>query len=225
MKATTVRRATPVLALALAGMALTACGPGTDGASSSGSSASSSAAAGSDTSSSAGPTAAGDTSSSMSAGHSGSQGSGGSGGTDGGPQACTAAHLKASAENIDSAAGTTHFQLLFQNTGSSPCTLSGFPGVSFHGRDGAQIGNAAARDKSTSVTIVTMLPNGHAVADVMAPDGHSGYSADECRLKDVSFVGVYAPGSKDLIDVPWKTQECSGTSINALKVGPVHSLR
>ncbi|MFF4958476.1 DUF4232 domain-containing protein [Streptomyces sp. NPDC001222] len=225
MKATTARRAMPVLALTLAGMALTACGPGTDGASSSGSSASSSAAAGSDTSSTAGPTAAGDTSSSTTAGRSGGQGSGRSGGTDGGPQACTAAHLKASAENVDSGAGTTHFQLLFQNTGSSPCTLSGFPGVSFRGRDGAQIGNAAARDNSTSVTTVTLLPNGHAASDVTAPNGQSGFSADECRLKDVSFVGVFAPGSKDLIDVPWKTQECSGTSINALKVGPVHSVR
>ncbi|MER7178392.1 DUF4232 domain-containing protein [Streptomyces hyaluromycini] len=225
MKATTARRALPVLALALAGMALTACGAETDGASSRGTSAPASAAAGADTT--AGRTTADGTSSSTSADRSGgqNQGSGGSSGTDGGPQTCTAAHLKISAENFDTGAGTTHFQLLFQNTGNSPCTLSGFPGVAFYGRDGAQIGNAAARDTSASVTTVTLLSNGHAASDVAAPDGQSGFSASQCRLKDVSLVGVYAPGSKDMIDVPWKTQECSGTSVHALKVGPVHSVR
>jgi hypothetical protein len=223
MKATTARHALPVIALALAGTALTACGPETDGASSSGSSAPSSAAAGSGTSSTAGRTAGGGTSSSTSADRSGGQNQGS--GRSGGPQVCTAAHLKVSAENLDTGAGTTHFQLYFQNTGSSPCTLTGFPGVSFDGRDGAQIGNAAARDNSTTVTTVTLLPNGHAASDVTAPDGQSGFSASQCRLKDVSFVGVYAPGSKDLIDVPWKTQECSGTSINALETGPVHPVR
>ncbi|MER5796007.1 DUF4232 domain-containing protein [Streptomyces sp. NPDC001980] len=228
MKATTARRALPVLALALAGMALTACGAETGGASSSSTSAPASAVAGADTSSgnsSTAGSAADGTSSSTSADSSGGQNQGSSSGTDGGPQTCTAAHLKVSAENIDTGAGTTHFQLLFQNTGSSPCTLSGFPGVSFHGGDGAQIGNAAARDTSASVTTVTLLPNGHAASDVTAPNGQSGFSASQCRLKDVSFVGVYAPGSKDLIDVPWKTQECSSTSVHALKVGPVHSVR
>ncbi|MFI6360953.1 DUF4232 domain-containing protein [Streptomyces sp. NPDC050743] len=219
MKATTARHALPVLALALSGMALTACGAETDGASASGTSAPASAAASADTSSS--------TSASTSADRSGgrNRGSGRSSGTDGGPLACTAADLKVSAGNFDSGAGTTHFQLLIQNTGSSPCTLTGFPGVSFHGGDGTQIGNGAVRDTSASVTTVTLLPNGHAASEVTAPDGQSGFSASECRLKDVSFVGVFAPGSKDLIDVPWKTQECSGTSIHAFKVGPVHSVR
>jgi hypothetical protein len=97
--------------------------------------------------------------------------------------------------------------------------------VSFHGRDGAQTGNAAVRDNTSAVTTVTLLPNGHAASDVAAPDGQSGYSASQCDLKDVDFVGVFAPGSKDLIDVPWKTQECSSRSINVLEVGAVHALR
>ncbi|MGW1504114.1 hypothetical protein ACWCQW_37295 [Streptomyces mirabilis] len=72
---------------------------------------------------------------------------------------------------------------------------------------------------------MTLLPLGCAASDVTAPDGQSGFSASQCRLKDVSFVGVYVPGSKDLIDVPWKTTECSNTSIHALRVGPVHTVR
>ncbi|MET8957429.1 YbhB/YbcL family Raf kinase inhibitor-like protein [Streptomyces sp. NPDC004393] len=39
-----------------------------------------------------------------------------------------------------------------------PCTLTGFPGVSFHSRDGAQIGNAADRAMGTPVTTVTLIP-------------------------------------------------------------------
>ncbi|MEU2624286.1 DUF4232 domain-containing protein [Streptomyces sp. NPDC007157] len=223
MKATTARRALPVLALALTGMALTACGPGTDGASSGGSSAAAGADASSGTSSTGGRAAADGSSSSTSNGRSAGQDQGS--GSDGGPGACAASNLKVAEENPDSGASTTHFQLVFQNTGAIPCTLSGFPGVSFRGRDGAQIGNAATRDSGTSVTTVTLLPNGHATADVSASDGRSGFSADECKLTDVSFIGVYAPGSKDMIDVPWKAQECGGRGVDGLRAGPVHRVR
>ncbi|MGW7427764.1 DUF4232 domain-containing protein [Streptomyces sp. NPDC054813] len=162
-----------------------ACGPGTDGASSGGSSAAAGADASSGTSSTGGRAAADGSSSSTSNGRSAGQDQGS--GSDGGPGACAASNLKVAAENPDSGAGTTHFQLVFQNTGAIPCTHSGFPGVSFRGRDGAQIGNAATRDSGTSVTTVTLLPNGHATADVSAPDGRSGFSADECKLTDVSL--------------------------------------
>ncbi|TFV33929.1 DUF4232 domain-containing protein [Streptomyces sp. T1317-0309] len=126
---------------------------------------------------------------------------------------------------VDTAAGTTHFQLVFQNTGDSTCTLTGFPGVSFRGRDGARIGNAAERDTDTAVTTVTLIPNAHAAADAQAPSGRSGYSDAECRLKSVSFLGVFPPGSRDQIDAPWKTAECGSSAIHGLKVGPVHPIR
>lgn len=225
MKATTVRCALPVLALAL-GTALTACGSEGDDAPLAAPGPSSAAVAASTswaTSSTVGRIAADGTASSTAADRSGDQTheSGRSDGTDRDQLACTAAHLKVSAENRDTSAGATHFQLLFHNTSSSPCTLTGFPGLSFRSGDDTQIGNAAARDSSTPVTTVTLLPNGHSASDVTASNGRSGISADQCHCKDISFVGVYAPGSKDLIHVPWRTPECGSASIHALKVGPV----
>jgi hypothetical protein len=97
--------------------------------------------------------------------------------------------------------------------------------VSFHSRDGAQIGNAADRATGTPVTTVTLIPSAHAAADAQAPNGQAGYSDAQCRPKSVSFLGVFPPGSKDQIDVPWKTTECSGSTVHGLKVGPVHPVR
>ncbi|MGW4623023.1 DUF4232 domain-containing protein [Streptomyces sp. NPDC004592] len=224
MHVATVRRAIPVLVLALA--ALTACDKDTEGASGVPSTDSSTALSPS-SASSADPAASDGGASSASRSRAGAQdgSSDSDAGRGGDPQRCTSAHLRVSAEKVDTAAGTTHFQLVFQNTGDSTCTLTGFPGVSFRGRDGARIGNAAERDTDTAVTTVTLIPNAHAAADAQAPSGRSGYSDAECRLKSVSFLGVFPPGSRDQIDAPWKTAECGSSAIHGLKVGPVHPIR
>ncbi|MFJ9759835.1 DUF4232 domain-containing protein [Streptomyces sp. NPDC101149] len=224
MHVVSVRRTIPVLVLAFA--ALTACDKDTEGASGAPSTASSTALSPS-SASSAGPAASDGDVSSASRGRAGTQnaGSNSDSGRGSDPQRCASAHLRVSAEDTDTAAGTTHFQLVFQNTGDTTCTLTGFPGVSFRGRDGAQIGNAADRDTDTGPTTVTLVPNGHAAADAEAPDGRSGYSDAQCRPKSVSFLGVFPPGSRDQIDVPWKTAECSSSAIHGLKVGPVHPIR
>ncbi|MFD0183881.1 DUF4232 domain-containing protein [Streptomyces sp. NPDC127133] len=224
MHVATVRRAIPVLVLALA--ALTACDKDTAGASGVPSTDSSTALSPS-SASSADPAASDGGASSASRSRAGAQdgSSDSDSGRGGDPQRCTSAHLRVSAEKVDTAAGTTHFQLVFQNTGDSTCTLTGFPGVSFRGRDGARIGNAAERDTDAAATTVTLIPNAHAAADAQAPSGRSGYSDAECRLKSVSFLGVFPPGSRDQIDAPWKTAECGSSAIHGLKVGPVHPIR
>lgn len=128
-------------------------------------------------------------------------------------------------ENQESGAGTTHFELAFRNTGTAPCTLTGFPGVSFRGRDGAEIGNSADRVETTRATTVTLIPNARAVADAQVLNGQSGLSDADCRLKSVSFLGVFPPDSREQIDVPWKVSECSVRGAHGLKIGPVHPVR
>ncbi|MFG2303749.1 DUF4232 domain-containing protein [Actinacidiphila glaucinigra] len=227
MKVSTGVRVAPVLVLALA--ALTACGPETDKAGSSGSSP---VVTASDASSSRGDAssqgrAGGEEGSAdgTSRDRSGAQDTDSGAGRDGGPQRCASGNLRVSVENQESGAGTTHFELVFRNTGTAPCTLTGFPGVSFRGRDGAEIGNSADRVETTRATTVTLIPNARAVADAQVLNGQSGLSDADCGLKSVSFLGVFPPDSREQIDVPWKVSECSVRGAHGLKIGPVHPVR
>ncbi|MFD9286640.1 DUF4232 domain-containing protein [Streptomyces mirabilis] len=228
MTIATGRRAVSIIVIATAGMALAACGPGNDDASSTPASSqvdTAKSGVGSLDSNSDGK----DELKSAAKGAGADQGDSDAGtrsrGNEDSVARCESDGLKVSMENQESGAGRTSFQLIFQNTGSSPCSLTGFPGVSFRGRDGVQIGSAASRDSDSKVTKVTLVPNGHAAVELQARNGQSGLSGSECKLKSVGFLRVYAPGSKDQFNLPLKTSECSNGSSNGLSVGTVHSVR
>ncbi|MEU1621043.1 DUF4232 domain-containing protein [Streptomyces sp. NPDC005722] len=229
MKVPTACRVIPALTLAFA--ALTACGQGGDEAGA-GRADSPAAAAPDSSSASTSPSASREraagqdpSSDEVSRDRSGGQDAESEAGRDGGAQRCAAGQLRVSVEDQDSAAGTTHFQLAFRNTGTEPCSLTGFPGVSFRGRDGAQIGTPADRASGTPATTVTLIPDARAVADAKALNGQAGLSAGECRLTSVSFLGVFPPGSREQIDVPWKASECAVRGAHGLTVGPLHPVR
>ncbi|MEU1595463.1 DUF4232 domain-containing protein [Streptomyces sp. NPDC005708] len=57
---------------------------------------------------------------------------------------CATSRLHITAANFDSGAGHIGFQLVFENTGTAPCTLTGHPGVSFADTHGTQLGKAPA---------------------------------------------------------------------------------
>ncbi|WP_435129676.1 DUF4232 domain-containing protein [Actinacidiphila sp. bgisy144] len=241
MRTRTVRTGTLVVMLATAGLALAACGPDDSNASDS-SSASSSATASAPSGTATVPnddsadgtanpaTTGGGTGTSGSGGTSGSSGSSGGSGTGGATASagttvagCATSQLKATTANFSNGAGSTGFQIVFQNTGSSPCTLSGYPGVSFVKSGGTQLGKAAQRTADTPATRVTLIPNAHAYADVVTVNGQAGYSAAQCDLTSVPALRVYPPNQKASLDLPWNKQECVGSSVQNLRVGPVHS--
>ncbi|HEY1466855.1 MAG TPA: DUF4232 domain-containing protein [Acidimicrobiales bacterium] len=58
---------------------------------------------------------------------------------------CTSAKLSVAVGQSQGAAGSLIVPLVFTNTGSSTCSLQGYPGVSIVGANGAQLGAAAAR--------------------------------------------------------------------------------
>jgi hypothetical protein len=226
MRTRTARRGMSAALIAAAGLTLAACQTDPSGSSAAGSTgpAASTPASGTSIGSSAGSSSGGqvtspDTSPAPAAGASTAPAASSGGG---GPQICTTNNLKVTSQNFDSGAGNTHFELNFHNGGSVPCTLTGFPGVSYHGGDGAQLGNAATRTSGTAVTRVTLIPGANAVADVQMPNGQSGFSASECKLTQVKFLGVFPPGLRDQFDVPLNQKECVGPSIHGLVTGPVH---
>jgi len=85
-----------------------------------------------------------------------------------------------------------------------------------------QLGKAATRTTGTT-TVVTLIPNAHAYADVQTVNGVAGYSAAQCDLTDVPTLRVYPPNQTESTNIPWNTDECVGSTIQNLQVGPVHS--
>ena len=78
---------------------------------------------------------------------------------------CRTANLNVTAGAAQGAAGTQYFELQFKNRGGAPCTMNGFPGVSFLDRAGHQIGEPASRNVVTHDTI-TLHPSVTAYATV-----------------------------------------------------------
>ncbi|SDP01438.1 DUF4232 domain-containing protein [Actinacidiphila guanduensis] len=224
MRSTTVRRGVPALLLVAAGLTLTACGSDDTASTSSSAPATSTTAQAAPTST--GTTDTGGSTAPTTAGNAPAQESSGQSTRAAGSTtpSCATSNLKVTADGFSSGAGSTTFQLVFQNTGSAPCTLSGFPGVSFVKIHNTQMGKAAERT-STAPTIVTLIPNAHAYADVRTVNGQGGYSAAQCDLQTVPTLRVYPPNQKESTNIPWNRQECVGSGVQNLQVGPVHSNR
>ena len=72
---------------------------------------------------------------------------------------CATSALSISFGNPNGTAGAIHYTITFHNTGSTSCTLYGYPGVSFLTASGAQIGAPAVRQGGSSAT-VTARPRG-----------------------------------------------------------------
>ena len=134
-----------------------------------------------------------------------------------GDPACTSAQLQAS---LGGGAGAgmsqNHTGLQLRNTGSSACTLYGYPGVSWvRGAQGLQTGAAATRqpDPNGTERTVTLAPGAIASAPLDIVDA-GVISPSECKPVPVRGLRIYPPGSKDALFLPLPTAsggygECS----------------
>jgi Protein of unknown function (DUF4232) len=78
--------------------------------------------------------------------------------TAGGAPPCASGQLSVAVGQSQGAAGSLIVPLVFTNTGSSTCSLQGYPGVSIVGANGTQLGAAAAR--TGQATPLVSLPAG-----------------------------------------------------------------
>jgi hypothetical protein len=90
------------------------------------------------------------------------------------------------------AAGTIYYPIEFSNTGSSSCTLRGFPGVAAINSSDHQLGKPAARF-SASVHTVTLKPDQTAHALVGIIDDPAGVVSG-CHGGTAYGFQVYPPG-------------------------------
>lgn len=184
-----------LFALVAAAVLITGCGSATSGTSGASSVASQPARAG---------TSAHATSSPAASAHA----SGASGAA-----ACSSSGLKIKVDTSQAggAAGSSYYPIDFTNTTASPCTLYGYPGVSFvtgPSASGNQLGRAADRNTSAAAATVTIQPSGHAHAMLQVVDA-GNYSPSSCHPVTAHWLRVYPPGETVPLYASFKSLACS----------------
>ncbi len=228
MRSRPVRMVIPAVVLATAALTLTACSSHDSSAGSTGN-AGNAAAVPSDPTTGSMPASSGDDGSTgapatgeSSATSSGTTVQSRSGNASSTSHACASSQLKVAQADQSVGAGQRYAKIVFTNTASTSCTLTGYPGVSYVAAAGAQSGNPATRTGATVHTI-TLAAHGSASATMHDSDGMGGYTPGQCKLTSVQGLRIYPPNQKAALFIPWKTQHCAGTTIHPLTIGPVHS--
>lgn len=138
--------------------------------------------------------------------------------TEAGPALCKAASLSAATDATGGgAAGSVYMKLNLTNTGTAPCLLKGYPGVSLTANaEGAPIGAPATRDETGPVTDVLLAP-GQTGSAVLRYTQAANYS--DCTLMDASGYRIYPPEDTASLFLPQPTSACSNANITLLSVG------
>jgi hypothetical protein len=135
-----------------------------------------------------------------------------------GPELCKAASLTGTTDATGGgAAGSIYMQLILTNSGTEPCLLKGFAGVSLTaGADGEPIGAAATRDDSGPVSDVTLAP-GKAGTATLRYTQAANYP--ECTRTPAAGFRVYPPNDTASLFIPQPLDACTNTEINLLTIG------
>jgi hypothetical protein len=105
---------------------------------------------------------------------------------------CKSDRLKLTLGSGDAGMSKTNWLLRFTNTGSAPCVLVGFPGVSYVAGDkGVQVGPAAERSGAKG-TQVTLAP-GHTASSAVAAVTTGVFDPAQCKPTAVRGFRVYPP--------------------------------
>ncbi len=136
---------------------------------------------------------------------------------------CKSGDVKLSLGQGDSGAGSTYRPLLITNASSEPCTIQGFPGVSYvAGADGHQVGKDAFRE-GTKGNAVKLNPGQTAAADIQFVNVRN-FDPATCQPTPVKGLRIYLPQETASNFVPSDGTGCAGTKIpgNQLAVKTVH---
>ncbi|MET3945735.1 hypothetical protein ABIB49_000410 [Arthrobacter sp. UYCu512] len=138
--------------------------------------------------------------------------------TPAGPGLCKAAGLTATTDATGGgAAGSVYMQLILTNSGTEPCRLVGFAGVSLTAdANGAPIGAPAARDESTPSAEVLLAPGQAGTATLRYTQARN-YS--DCTLVHAAGFRVYPPEDTASLFIAEPHDACSNAGINVLTIG------
>ena len=135
-----------------------------------------------------------------------------------GPGLCKAAGLTAGIDSTGGgAAGSVYMKLILTNSGTEPCLLKGFAGVSLTAdANGAPIGAAAARDGSTPAADVLLAP-GQAGAATLRYTQAANYPG--CSRTAAAGFRVYPPEDTASLFIAQPRDACSDAETPLLTIG------
>lgn len=107
--------------------------------------------------------------------------------------------------------------LLLTNTGSVPCILMGYPGVSLTaGPDGEPIGAPAGRDESKAPVELQLAPGESGGAQLRYVQARN---FPECAAADAAGYRIYPPEDFGSLFIPQPTLACSDAKTELLTIG------
>jgi Protein of unknown function (DUF4232) len=137
--------------------------------------------------------------------------------------ACTTSQLRIwYAQPNGAAAGSSYFPLEFTNTGTTSCSLDGYPGVSGVNGDGDQLGSPANWDAVIAPTDVVLAPGGTAHVILQVTDV-ANYPSTICGPTAAIGLRVYPPNQTASVVLPYSFEACSKTGANYLGVDAVNA--
>ncbi len=143
---------------------------------------------------------------------------------------CATGNLKAAVVTGEggAAAGSTYYPVNLTNTGSSSCSLFGYPGVSWvSGPSGSQIGQPATRNPVITPATVVLAPGQTAHVTIQVVDA-GNYDKSTCQPVTAHWLKIFPPGQFTALYVKFSAQTCSAKlpsklgsplSVDAVKSG------
>jgi len=126
-----------------------------------------------------------------------------------GPPACPTSSLQVKLGVSQGYAGGVYVVIDFTNTGASPCSLFGYPGVSLvKGPPYTQIGLAAKRSTTTPKTLVTLAPGATANALLQIVDALN-YPSATCGPTKATALKIYPPNQTEPVYLPNTSSGCA----------------
>jgi hypothetical protein len=131
---------------------------------------------------------------------------------------CPSVQLRLSIGTTEGGAGQFHQRLVVTNRGA-PCSLHGYPGVSFLDDAGNQLGDPA--DMNAATVRRVFLAAGGSASAVLTYSNAGAFPDSTCRPKQASRVRVYPPGQRLALTAADGVLVCSAHGSRQLHIDPM----
>lgn len=128
-------------------------------------------------------------------------------------------YIEAAVAEGGGAAGSRYITLTFNNTGSTNCTMSGYPAVHYVNAAGQQVGAAAANATEWSSSGGVIAPGSSLTATLR--ETRAQLYGDTCQSVSAAGYSIQAPGSSQALVLNFAAEACSNPAVAQLSVGAV----